>query len=388
MVKLTYNEARDAFWEVLGKGFSQSDVAYIIEIMVENSRSTHKCYEYINQLPTISSIAENLIIQKGRHHSKRRLNTTQYWASGAVGKIRKGSQEKGLVYKIIEIDSTKPDILEKKVRQVFIESWIQTILCNDTVGSKYVAKITGIYRDISLTGDWVSKQKKCILYISMEFCTYNLNSFLHSFDKPTLEMIKPQLLQLGDALKYFYDTYEFRHKDLHEGNIMFSKDKSIKLIDFGRSCIRFVTYEEKLSTFSASLVTIEMPPALLGNSKSACYSKDLLTFLVSVLEFHKAVISDSLYAFIKTLVTTKSGLNLFFYAKRLGEIKNPQKPEYAFWQTYPATLKNWSPEMQKELHDCETLTPEGFTKALEVVRKGGKTRRYSKRTNRTKRSKN
>jgi serine/threonine protein kinase len=387
MVRLTFNEANAAFRNVLGNDILKSGVSDIIDKMAVNYNELYFT-GLIANLSTISSIGENLIIDKGRHHSRKGRNSTQYWASGAVGKIRKGEQEKSLVYKIIEIDSVKPDILEKKIRQVFIESWIQTILCNDSLGSKYVAKIKRMYRDISLERGWEKKQKKCILYISMEFCTYNLSGYLHSFNNPTLEMVKPQLLQLGEALKYLYDTYNFRHKDLHEGNLMFSKDKSIKLIDFGRSCISFEKDNQTLATFSASLVPVEMPTILLGNSKSSCYSKDLLTFLVSVLEFHKADMSDSLYVFLKKLVTTKSGLNLHLYAKRLGEIKNPQKPEYAFWQTYPATLKSWSPEMQMELYSCETLTPEGFIKALEVGLSGGKTRRNRKRLNRTKRSKN
>lgn len=82
--------------------------------------------------------------------------------------------------------------------------------------------------------------------IVMEYCEFgDLSTFLSS--KPLKEKYaKKIMIQIKDAVKYLYDNNVF-HRDIKTQNILLTKDKTIKLGDFGLAKL-FNSNEKKLSS--------------------------------------------------------------------------------------------------------------------------------------------
>lgn len=384
MSKATFLEARAAFSRVIGAGFNDQTINAMIASMANPEKGVKFTDAVISLAPM--SMEKGLIrIDTGR---KARNNTGQFWGQGASGTIQKGAS--GLIYKKIVLENGVA--LEKNVLEVFMEAWIQTVLGLDKKYGSNVSQIRNIYRDISIVRGW-EKKGECILYITMDLNKYKIEDYFHSFGSPTVANVKPQLLELGKILQHFEKKYAFKHRDFHQGNVMFAKDKSIKLIDFGRSCMVFDwTTESELALFGMPEYMGEIPPKLLGKQDARCFSLDLLTLLVSIIEYYKDNVSPSLFKFLNDLVTSSGGKNLFSYAKKLGIKKNPGDPDAAFWQTYPDKFMTWSDDMITELVNCPTVRPDGFiaaVKAGENASTGGRLtlrRRKNKKKNITTRA--
>jgi hypothetical protein len=358
MSRPTFVEARSAFKNVIGKGFKDTTVSAMIASMA-NPATGVKFVDAVISLAPISMEEGVIRIDTGR---KARNNTGQFWGQGASGTIQKGAS--GLIYKkiVIDIDIT----LEDKVREVFMEAWIQTIMGLDKIYGQNISQVRNIYRDISIVRGW-EKTKQCILYITMDFNKYKIEDFFYSFGSPTVDNVKPQLIELGKILDHFDELYNFRHRDFHQGNIMFAEDKSVRLIDFGRSCLTFDwSSGGRKAIFSMPQYGGTIPPVLLGENNASCYSMDLLTLLISVIEYHKDNVSAPLYEFLNNLVTSRGGKNLFTYTKKLGISKSTNKrdPDAAYWQTYPDKFGIWTKPMLNELVNCPTVTPNGFLSRL------------------------
>jgi len=379
--KPSFIDAHKAFKKVLGKNFDDTATNSLISLMAQNTPIQNT--DFINMVNSLvpMSMKNGLIkINTGENSVN---NVSEIWGSGSYGEIEKGVS--GLIYKKITLT---PEDLNNEIKNVFLEAWMQTVMGLDTKYGQHISQIRNIYRDISLSKDWHSKPttQTCILYITMDFNKFKFIDYLNSFDKPTLENVKPQLIQLGNVLDHLDATYNFRHRDLHTGNVMFAEDKTVKLIDFGRSCFTFdSSVNGDIAIFNMPYFGGLIPEQLIGTDEQTCFSVDLLIFLVSVVEIYRKNISTSLYVYINKLLTGDRGTNFYRYTRDL------IRDGYAYWQCYPDRFEIWDEEQLEELARCDSLKPSGFVLAIEKAdtknngkMNGGKTlRKNKKRHNKT-----
>jgi len=360
MVKPTYDVARATYRSVLGAGFSDQYANGLISALAGQAASPSMFTDAVISLPPLSMHNGLIRIDSGR---KQQTNTSEFWGEGASGKIELG--ESGTIYKKIAFAIN--DDLENSIREIFLEAWIQTVLGLDSVFGKNVSQIRHIYRDISIVRGW-EKSAECILYITMDPIPTKMGAFLESFGRPTIDDVKPQFIELGEILEHFDAEYNFRHRDLHQGNVMFDDTDSVILIDFGRCCFTYNYSFAETANFSMDIYGGELPPALLeGDADEACFSYDLLIFISSLLENYIETMSYGLNKLLNEMATSNSGQNLYSYATGLGRKVNPREPDPASWQCYPGKFVRWSPTMVDALLDCPTIEPDGFITKLESV---------------------
>ena len=361
MPKPTYDTARAAYSSVLGTGFTDQHVNGLISALAGQPASVSIFRDAVISLPPLSMHDGLIRIDSGR---KQQTNTSEFWGEGASGKIELG--ESGTIYK--KIAFTINDDLENSIKEIFLEAWIQTVLGMDSTFGKNVSQIRHIYRDISIVRGW-EKLDECILYITMDPIATKMEAYLESFGRPTIDDVKPQFIELGEILEHFGTEYNFRHRDLHQGNVMFDESSSVVLIDFGRCCFTFNYSFADSANFSMDIYGGELPEALLEESTDdeACFSYDLIIFVSSLLENYSETMSYGLNKLLNEMATSNSGENLYSYAVGLGRKVNPRAPDPASWQCYPGKFIKWSPKMIAALLDCPTLEPDGFITKLDSV---------------------
>jgi serine/threonine protein kinase len=166
---------------------------------------------------------------------------------GAYGTIFLGNSGKAYKRTIKKVDKD----IEDFHKELFMEPFIQTLLQNDAKYGMNIAKLMGVYRDagavaastrargtVSATGARGTapmRESNYTYYYVMEPIAYTVDTYIAQLANP-LEFID-KLRDIGEILNYFKTNYGFYHCDLHGGNILFNYSKSIKIIDFGMSCI-------------------------------------------------------------------------------------------------------------------------------------------------------
>jgi serine/threonine protein kinase len=185
---------------------------------------------YFNALPTAKIESTN--VKNATVNATLFVDETHI-GEGGYGTVYKNRNEP-YVYKVIDdykrVENTN-SLLYLKTN--FKEAIIQTILQSDAAYGKYVCRLYKVYRS---GNNFVFRIEP--LETTLEKYIYE-NRFAESRD----ETLAKTLLKLIEILNYFYVTYGFNHKDMSLSNVMTVKAgavaENIKLIDFGKSTVRF-----------------------------------------------------------------------------------------------------------------------------------------------------
>jgi len=243
---------------------------------------------------------------------------------GTYGKIYTSN---GYAYKEVVLDED----MEVALREVFLETFVQTVLHQDPVYGHRVCKVIAVYQSL---------RSVCV---QMEYIPTN---FYEGFSSFSMEKTLPVLLELSRTLAHFYDRYTFYHRDLHTGNVMFSGDE-IKLIDFGMSCITLdnITYSLNLE--------IQFAPDY------SCVSFDMVIFILSLLTHTKGKIDldPEMFDFLHDMLVTQNGVNVYDLYK---DSKHPHHEVY-YWK-----IEGWDPDRRRDMLTSYHLLPHGMAKQLRM----------------------
>lgn len=203
---------------------------------------------------------------------RRAINTLQPHRpgeEGAYGVVHR-SADNTLVYKSIRFPKSPPGrnahqeaaiqaniatsrtdpyaYFEKKIRDVYIETFIQVIISNDPIVGHYIPRLRGLFRDPSVTRGRGTNAGRILerytLFITMDPNPVRLEDHLNRLRDTNggileLRSFGRLLIELGETLARLRTAYGFSHRDLHVGNIMVSADGHLRLIDFGYSCLTY-----------------------------------------------------------------------------------------------------------------------------------------------------
>jgi serine/threonine protein kinase len=339
-----------------------------VEVLITNLNQDVPSATYfsdiVKSLPALSmdDAGKITVFESIRRRVQNNVNVKPI-GKGTYGTIYR-NQIGDAVYKKIEFDAAKPLELEENCREVFLEAFIQTVLSSDDSYGKNIARIIGIFRE---TPDKVIAGKRT-LYIKMETVPKTIDKYLEELKTAsntgliTYTQFKPFLLSLGEIMDYFLKNYGFHHRDMHTGNVMFSAGSEIKLIDFGRSCMKLKVDGTQV-TYSVVRENVVVQPGELGIRiepqlrKSPCDSYDLLIFLSSLLEFDGTKFDETANKNMQSFMTQPTGTDIYAYWKIN---KVPKSP--VFWKMYPDVVASWEGMEQRirrspQVLELDKLTP-------------------------------
>ena len=325
--------------------YSESHIRAIIHHLNKDVPTATFFTDSIKLLNVLKVDKENKIIQNTLR--KRYILTDIFEYGKGSNSVIYTNEESNFVFKEIQFNIADPVELEQKVRELFLELFVQTVLSSDPNYGKNICKAMMCYR--SENTYTISGQFN--LYIQMEYLPENLNRYMQRIKIGDLAQITdmlPLFRTICTIMKYFQNTYMFSHNDLHINNIMFSGNDTLKLIDFGMSSIWYndVHYAiEPNNIVKQPSYPRELP---VYKSTEIEQSYDMLIFFASFLSCNKSkVYSDELFSYIRDIFETENGLNLYTYWEQ-EFTKDPTIP--IFHRLYSWIIEeSWPDDMKEEL---------------------------------------
>ena len=328
MSKPTYDAAIHAFGTVLyGEAFgsgsaaaasaaadkSLSSIQHLVDLLWKDYRPTSRTYPFLDYLRGLTrdvafdTTEGTLVVTSAKATSAIDAFHAKAAGEGTYGKVYL-SKTGHKAYKRIELRGS-PKSVDRQVRAVFLEAWIQTVLGLDAGLAGRIATIERMYSVAShestviilkmgaLDRDWGSYSAAGTTSVSSK------NVRKHEFS-----YIRDRLRDLTELLLYLFETYGFVHRDLHAGNVMFGA-RRLTLIDFGMSCFQF-------ENSSGTPVSFGDPERF--DTVKACWAFDMFMFLSSLIEWESETFSPACVRTIKgffdievTIHSIKQTINVF-----------------------------------------------------------------------------
>ena len=215
-------------------------------------------------------------------------------------------------------------VVEDVYRENYVEAFIQSVLQSDPNSGSEIGKLEAIYRDATVrrrgtrraAGARTSSNRprydvrrasseplNTTFFYKMEYIRYTFKDAMKIKYRDAggpipLDDIHAIFSILGATLAELYETYGFRHCDLHVGNLMFTDTMELKIIDFGKSCLN-------------------IDGVVYSKNRPTCESYDLLIFLVAVREYFFHYFDAEVQGVINYFFTDADGTNIYDEVLRL-----------------------------------------------------------------------
>ena len=327
----------------------QTSKDHTIDIIkhLDNTVSTDdyflRCLEFLK--PMDINPEGNIVITHSNNDIVVNSLTIDTYGKGSYGSVSLSAKD--LVYKKIKIARAKTYTMEQDVREIFLETFIQSVLSSDERFYKNIAQISRLYRSEE------TPESEIVLDVVMQNVPMTIEALFENYRERSnishlgLDQLAPMLIKVGTVLADLQTAYRFFHNDLHKGNILFHEDGAPFIIDFGKACctIKGTTYSMKMTV---------------------CRSWDLSILLMSLLEFEGAGFDEELITVLLRVLTSEDGLKLYEYALT---IKKRMRLKSAFHAMYSDVIIGyWDPYERTEIRtNTPLLEPERFAAFLKGV---------------------
>jgi hypothetical protein len=322
MAAADFDTAIRAFAKILDT--SEDETRLLVEHLNTAAPMSNYCSKFASTLPVAKFFAnstENVIVAEKYVQGEMQHNIINetYGNLGTYNEVYV-SKDKSKTYKIISIPfvlggNNRAGYIENKLREVFIEAWIQTVLSCDPVYGDFVLPVQALYQ-----GQF--KYNATALHIYIQTSSIK-NTLLSKIKEHILETkvpfeymeLRPTCRGLSQALLHFEKTYGFYHRNLHSDNIVFPAVKSFK--------------KPRLSSFRLSCMTFN--GFTYFHQSQPCKSNDMLGLLVELRDLHSNIklrqeisFGDTLVQFIDGALKTnsESGHTIYDYLKHMFVSKN------------------------------------------------------------------
>jgi len=369
--------------EVLGFR-DDATVAGILANLNQNKATSNYFTDLVPTLQTVA-IENGTDVRIGRASSKNTILPDPV-AKGAFGEIFRNTAGT-MIYKKILISGV-PQYTEWMVRSTFLEAFIQTVLGMDATYGKHICHVHRVFRaaeTVRHTPRNKNATRDIILYIVMEPIAYTLGNkldMLSSDGDITFKVLSPYFAQLGHVLDGLKRNYNFSHRDLHTGNVMFRDDDTLTLIDFGASCFTMngVTYAINRDNILHPSVKNLRP----GSIDAPCESYDILMFLTAFAEGYGVAMPEKENQKLTDIFDSRDkSFNLLGWLFDIFmSLPEDIKPDAVFHMTYyNYIMENWPADIKAKLPTIPGIRPDNFAALSEgfgrVMRNrvGGATRK-------------